>query len=278
MDFQNLTANLSDDFLLRNQSELQEFWLNCKDQLENAKTEYFHQSLTELTHLFLFGNKIQVDHLDMGEDSSDWPVLTSDKFRREDYQVLREFLREATGNRKMSDTSPLGLAETWAEALSERWLNLSHEILFRNLPEDWKDNFELEDALVAWQSELAQEMRKKLNEVPFHWMIEAYAQSARDLEKEKKAQRQLQQRVTEIRIQTARNVHSLVRKILPKEKYLPEDRPLLLEQLSALRDEISDLDFQIYLNSPMFASLCTQALCLELRKYFKESPNLSQEA
>jgi len=37
MDFQNLTANLSDDFLLRNQSELQEFWLNCKDQLENAK-------------------------------------------------------------------------------------------------------------------------------------------------------------------------------------------------------------------------------------------------
>lgn len=270
MRFQDMTAGLSDQFLLLYQSELQHFWLKCTEELEIVQTLFFHQVLTELTHTVKYGQKYEYVHRDTGYDYSIFSEPSSEHFQPEDYQLLGDFLTEPSGDTRPTFESGTGMhALSWEDALQERWDDLTGGILFQGRPEAWEDCLELEEFLGLWQLELSEAMLNKLKDVPFYWMLEAYASAAEELKASQEQQALLQSRMAEVKAQIADEVHSAARKLLPRDKYGMEEQAILMAGLSQLAQSFQELDFQIYLKSEPFALLCSQKLAIRAQQFFK---------
>lgn len=270
MRFQDMTAGLSDQFLLLYQSELQHFWLKCNEELELAQTAFFHQVLTELTHTFKYGQKYEYVHRDTGYDYSIYSEPSNERYRPEDYQLLADFLAEPSGDTRPTFDSGAGMhALSWEDALQERWDDLTGGILFQGRPEAWEDCLELEDFLSLWQLELGEAMLNRLKDVPFYWMLEAYTSAAEELNASQALQALLRARIAEVRAQIAEELHLAARKLLPRDKYGLEEQAVLMAGLTQLAQTFPEMDFQIYLKSEPFARLCSQKLALRAQNFFK---------
>lgn len=272
MEFQELTSFLNDSFLLRHQSELQDYWLTCRDKVAKAQAQFLTNSLTELSHLLLYGKRVKVEQIETGYDCSDWPSQSSEGFCPENYATLAELMQEATGERRPTWVSGYGMAaQTWEEALQERWEVTLTEIFYGERPEAWEEEegyAGFEDAILSWQNNLSAAMLEDLQGISVQQMLHDYREQAQALEQAHEAQDILQQRLNMLRIQTARAVHKKVRALLPREKYEASEAELLQAGLQRVKAQVDEIDFQVYLHSPIFASLCSNALRDTMRSYF----------
>lgn len=273
MRFQDMTEGLSDAFLLLYQSELQHFWLKSNQALEQAKTDFFHQVLTELTHVVKFGQKYEYVHQNTGHDYSTYAEPSPERYQIEDYALLGDFLAEPSGETRRTYESGMGMhALSWEETLHERWDTVTSELLFQDQPESWEDCLELIDFLCLWQLELNKAMMNQLKDVPFYWMIQAYGSAAEALQNAHAEQAVLHSRLAQARAQIAAEVHPLARQLLPRETYTMAEKALFMDGLSQLSQQVSDLEFQIYLHSVAFAQICSLKLAQQAQRHFHSPP------
>lgn len=235
----------------------------CLEHLHTQLPEIRDKALMALCEAFLYRNVYEEVWVETDFDTSTYAHPRLQKHRAENYETLKDFLDQLTGQTIPTYVSGAGMsAETYGEWLENFVYHLLGEYAyayFKSDVDEWLEGDE-EDAAALAPLELTEALVEELEQVSVRWMLKHYGPEVQGLRQLAIERQEARQRESELRARRAQQIEKQTRFVLCRDRYTQAEREELQLALRQLAQVLERDDLELYLESDFFRQKVSRSL------------------